>query len=431
MKYPRFFYLSLAFLFCAAALHAQNLTNSVYSRYATGDLEWRNLTPLFSMGGTAAAFRSPTLMNIENPASHSALTLTVFNAGLQGKLLQQTAGTRELSTKRAAFSSLCLGFPLAKGWGTSFGLLPYSAAGYDATDTLALGNQFIENNQRLSGSLSKVYWANSINPIKWFNDSSKHVLSLGFEAAYLFGGYTHIVTNTFLGADTSQILGNDFRKEFNLKSGEYKLGIQYAVAINKKWTATLGAWYGRGFNSNALSTSLDRRFIVRGQYKEILDTIASTEDLEESFVLPNAYGVGITVQKNLKWVFGLDYRVVDYKGFVWPMQQPTLTQNTKLSAGVQYYPAKNPGPGFFQHTYYRLGLRSQSMPYEVAGKRVSENALSLGFGFPLKKTTSTINLGLEFGQRGDLNAGQMRERFALLSVGFMLNDLWFQRRKID
>ncbi len=431
MKYFRFFNLLLPLLLCYSVAKTQNLTNSVYSRYGFGDLEGRNLAPLFSMGGISSGFRSPTILNTENPASFSALTITVFNAGVQGKFLNQNFNNRELTTKRASFASLCLGFPLAKGWGTSLGLLPYAAAGYDATDTIAFGNQFLENNQRLSGSMSKVYWANAINPVKWFNDSSKHVLSIGIEAAYLFGGYTQIVTNNFLGADTSQILGNDFRKEFNVKSGEYKLGIQYSFPLKKDWTAIIGGWYGSTFDANSLNTTLDRRFIVRGQYKEVLDTITYVADQRENLVLPNSYGLGFTLQQKLKWVIGFDYRVIDYKNFVWPLAQPTLGQNTKMSVGVQYYPAKNPGPGFFQHTYYRFGLRNQSLPYQVAGKNVSENAISLGLGFPLKKSTSTVNLGVELGQRGDLKAGQMQERFVLLNLGFMLNDLWFQRRKID
>jgi hypothetical protein len=92
---------------------------------------------------------------------------------------------------------------------------------------------------------------------------------------------------------------------------------------------------------------------------------------------------------------------------------------------------ENPVRAFFQHSYYRIGLRNEKLAYSVNGKSVVENALSAGIGLPLKKTTSTINIGLELGQRGDLNNGQMRERFVLLNVGFMLSDTWFQRRKID
>jgi hypothetical protein len=431
MKYFRLFLYFFLFLLWAEGATAQNLTNSVYSRYGFGEIESRNLAPLFSMGGISSGFRSPIILNPENPASHSALSLTVFNAGLQGKYLNQSFNNRELITKRASFGSLCMGFPLAKGWGTSLGLLPYAASGYDATDTTALGNQWLETNQRLSGSMSKVYWANALSPIKWFDDSSKHVVSIGLEAAYLFGGYSHTLINNFLGADTSQILGNDFRKEFNVKSAEFKLGMQYSFPLKKDWTAVIGGWYGITRNANALSTTLDRRFIVRGQFKEVLDTIAYSSDQKENLILPNSFGFGFNVQYKLRWVFGLDYRVIDYKNFTWAMPQPVLGQNTKLSMGVQYYPAGKPGPGFFEHTYYRLGLRNEKLAYTVNGKSVVENALSAGIGLPLKKTTSTINIGLELGQRGDLNSGQMRERFVLLNVGFMLSDTWFQRRKID
>jgi hypothetical protein len=107
--------------------------------------------------------------------------------------------------------------------------------------------------------------------------------SIGFEAAYLFGGYSHTIFNNFLGADTSQILGNDFRKEFNVKSAEFKLGLQYSFSEKEGWSAVVGGWYGITRNANALSTTLDRRFIVRGQFKEVLDTIAYSSDQKREF----------------------------------------------------------------------------------------------------------------------------------------------------
>ena len=170
---------------------------------------------------------------------------------------------------------------------------------------------------------------------------------------------------------------------------------------------------------------------MKGQFKEILDTIQYIPETQQNIILPNSFGIGFTIQKEQQWVFGFDYRVIDYKKFTWPTIQPSLGQHTKLSVGVQYYPAKNPGLGFLKHTYYRAGIKTQTMPFQIAGQSVNENAITFGLGMPLKRTTSTVNLGFEFGQRGTASKGQLVEQYVNLSVGFMLNDLWFQRSKID
>ena len=58
-----------------------------------------------------------------------------------------------------------------------------------------------------------------------------------------------------------------------------------------------------------------------------------------------------------------------------------------------------------------------------------------GASLPMRKAAYTnqysmINLGLEYGQRGN-SENQVRESFFRFSLGLSLSDLWFVKRKYD
>ena len=67
---------------------------------------------------------------------------------------------------------------------------------------------------------------------------------------------------------------------------------------------------------------------------------------------------------------------------------------------------------------------------------LSEYALSLGFGFPVGKSYilqnfSMVNLSVELGRRGTTTNGLIRENFLKATIGFTINDRWFQKPKFD
>ena len=70
--------------------------------------------------------------------------------------------------------------------------------------------------------------------------------------------------------------------------------------------------------------------------------------------------------------------------------------------------------------------------------QLSEYAFSLGAGFPVgrsyvpgTRTASMINVGLEYGQRGTIDNGLIKENFIRVRVGFTINDEWFIKRVYD
>jgi len=64
--------------------------------------------------------------------------------------------------------------------------------------------------------------------------------------------------------------------------------------------------------------------------------------------------------------------------------------------------------------------------------------VSVGFGLPItlrtygnRSATSLLNFAIIAGQRGQKNANLLVEKFVRLSIGFSLNDKWFNKYKYD
>jgi len=49
----------------------------------------------------------------------------------------------------------------------------------------------------------------------------------------------------------------------------------------------------------------------------------------------------------------------------------------------------------------------------------------------LGRSFSNINLGFELGKRGMASENLIEEKYFKINIGLSLNDLWFQKRKIN
>jgi hypothetical protein len=71
--------------------------------------------------------------------------------------------------------------------------------------------------------------------------------------------------------------------------------------------------------------------------------------------------------------------------------------------------------------------------------QLPEYGITLGFGFPLRRTRagngkyvqSMVNFAVEWGQRGTTDRSLLLENYWNFKLGFTLNDRWFIKRKYD
>ncbi len=60
---------------------------------------------------------------------------------------------------------------------------------------------------------------------------------------------------------------------------------------------------------------------------------------------------------------------------------------------------------------------------------IEEYAISVGFGLPLRKSASILNLGIEIGQNGTIENSLIQERFFKVALGISIKENWFRKGK--
>jgi hypothetical protein len=57
--------------------------------------------------------------------------------------------------------------------------------------------------------------------------------------------------------------------------------------------------------------------------------------------------------------------------------------------------------------------------------------LSVGLGFPFKRSYSAIDVHLVVGKRGTTDGGLLKENYIKVGMSMSLQDIWFIKRKFD
>jgi hypothetical protein len=411
---------------------AQTITQSPYSRFGLGELQKDELTQNLALGGAAQAIQAPSYINIANPAALSHLKVTAFQASAKGVYSLQETNTVKQNARTASFSSLALAFPISKKWWTSaIGIKPYSSIGYNIydyqSDSLSGG---ISYSFKGDGGLNKVFWANGFTPFKNFN--------IGVSANYLFGVINKERKLAF--PESSTYFNTIANESLNLNGLDYKVGAQYKIDLKKDYALVLGASASSSSTLSGTQTIFIRTYKVENGVDKLKDTVWYQSGKKGQVILPAGFAAGIALSKSDKWIWSAEYKAEDWSTYRSFGQTDTLSASSTVAFGTQYIPA--PGSNSrVKETAYRAGFRHTNSFLNLQNTRLTETAVTLGAGIPTrrsyamigdkKRIYSTLNIALEFGQRGALTNNLIRERFIMVNVGITINDNWFDKSKID
>ncbi|MDR0907873.1 MAG: hypothetical protein LBM63_04645 [Rikenellaceae bacterium] len=432
--------------FVASAQEGSLNAYSPYTLYGLGNLNYTGSTIFSAMGGASIGYRSEfdLKVNTTNPASLSGLPRKTFffDVGLTGSnvYLKQYAShhnsdilqLRQSSYNTFNISNITIAFPIAKRLAMSLNVAPYSAVGYriqrDETDPAVLANL---------GSVSYYYTGEGdINEAKaslgWEPFKG---LSIGAEFIYLWGNIdrkyqTYIRPYTGSGSYNNET--NSFTGTTNEQVGRVfgGFGLQFTPINKEKTMLTLGATYRLGGKLGSEVTD----YIPSGNvYSDIvrLDTLPSVN------YIPQSIGVGVFFQRP-KFAIGADYIYEDWarnNSFDADNNVGYVNTNT-FKLGMQFTPNRYDVRRFFNRLTYRVGFRYNDYYLQVKGQRMNEKAVTFGVEVPFKMmSVSSLNVGVELGERGTLRSDLIRERFFKINVGVMLfgrdYDYWFEKYKYN
>lgn len=413
-------------------------TMSPYSQFGLGVLAEQSQGFNRGMGGLAIGLRNGKMVNMQNPASYSAIdSLTmIFDAGVSGQITNFKEGGRRVNAKTAHFDYAVAAFRLLPKVGASFGVVPYSNIGFnyysaEYNNAESLTSSYFNVNHQGDGGFSQAYVGLGWEVLKG--------LSIGANVSYFWGKYTKTITVV-----NSDSYVNTLSKVYSSSVSSYKLdfGVQYQQALDKDNLLTVGATVGLGHQLGA------EALLVSTNYDNVNAISYSTRDsVPDAFKLPYTFGVGATLLHKNSLTVGVDYCFQKWADMDYPVQTNNITQDHKLgyqlvgsqlldrhkvTLGTDWVP--NPmGRNYFSHVHYRFGVSYATPYYNVNGvKGPRELSVSAGFGIPLINTwnnRSTLNISAQWVNRSADNL--IRENSFRLNIGLTFNERWFAKWKVD
>lgn len=415
--------------------NAQVTIQSPYSKFGVGNIKGALLPQLRAMGGISTAVSKHTFfnnINMQNPASYATINNTTLDLGISGAYTQLKNANLTEKSFNGNIGHVALAFPVTKSSALSFGILPYSELGYNFKNSSNVGSN-IANQKTVDylytgeGGLTKAYFGYG----KRFGDH----LKLGANIEYVFG---NLIENRSTEYQNDPGSVNSRIQDKNSVGGfSFSYGAQYDIRLDNKTTIVLGY---SGSSNSALNSKQERYVTqyntVNGSEGTALDTVLTVNNSKAKFKLPLVHNFGIAIQKNDKWLIGMDYRMGKWSDFSIAGVNQNLQDTYGFSVGGQFTPDFSSINNYFKRVEYRMGFQYDKTYIQMQNQDVKQMAVTVGLGMPLSNlergTFYKMNITAEFGQRGSLAKGLLQERYINFHLGFTLNDAkWFQRFKFD
>lgn len=415
--------------------NAQVTIQSPYSKFGVGNIKSTLLPQLRAIGGVSTAVGKHSFfnnINMQNPASYATINSTTLDFGLTGSLTQLKNNNISETSFNGNVAHVALAFPVTKTSALSFGILPYSELGYNFKSSTKIGNT--TDNQKAvdylytgEGGLTKAYLGYG----KQFGDH----LRVGANVEYLFGNLIESRSTEFQNDPGS--INSRIQDKNSIGGINFSYGAQYDIRLDNKTSIILGY---SGISNSKLNSKQERYVTqyntINGSEGTALDTLFEVNNNQAKLKLPLVHNFGIALQKNDKWLIGMDYRMGKWSDFSIANVNQNLQDTYGFSLGGQFTPDLTSISNYFKRVEYRMGLQYDKTYIQMNNQDVKQMAVTLGLGLPLSSfergTFYKMNITAELGQRGSLANGLLQERYVNFHLGFTLNDAkWFQRFKFD
>lgn len=416
-------------LFVSVGSFAQKNNTSAYSFFGIGEKNNINTVEQLSMGGIGVSLKDSYHLNLSNPASVASLSFTTYTLAIENRNISAKDINSSQSAASTYLSYLALGIPIGEKGGLTFGLLPNTSVGYSLISNSFNNDDVITEATQYNGEggTNKVFLNFGYKPLKG--------LSVGVQGNYVFGKIENSIINQTLDAP----LATKYETVSNIKGYSLIVGTQYETKLTEKLKLSLGASFDIG---NTISADGNEYLysVSLGSFEIPRDTILnrnSSGDLKS----PLKTTLGVGVGERNKWFAGLDYSFQDaleLKGGVFNSYSKIAYDNySKIALGGFYTPKFNSISSYWERVTYRAGLKFEKTGLLVDGigngndfSAIDDFGISFGVGLPLSQQLSNINIGFEFGKRGETANGLVQENYFNFRLSLSLNDKWFKKLEI-
>jgi long-subunit fatty acid transport protein len=409
----------IAGLFLSVVALAQQGTSSPYSFYGIGEVRFKGAVENRSMAGLSIAPDSIHI-NLQNPAAFSDLKLTSFSVGGTFASTNQKTNSQSGKTNRTGLDYMAVGLPLGK-LGIGFGLIPYSSVGYKIQN-FHEDNTQLKNRYYGEGGLNKVFAG--------FGYKISPKLSIGADVQYNFGKIE--TSNAQFTQDIS--VGTQDLNVADLSGVNFNFGAMFQTKITKK----LDLYSSLSFSPENILKSQNSREIANVIVNSLFEITTTSQPLtfseSENLRFSKKFSFGTGIGESKKWLIGAEVVLQDENSLnngYNTNSSVTFGKYAKYSLGGYYIPNYKSFTSFAKRITYRAGIKYEETGLIINSESINDMGLTLGLGIPLRGTFSNINIGFELGKKGTTAANLIQENYANISVGFSLNDKWFEKRKFN
>lgn len=403
-----------------------NSTVSPYTRFGYGTLSSQPSTALRGLGGVAIGVRQSNIINIQNPASYSAVDSQTFISDVAASIgvsyLKQQAAHNTRMLGNLEYAAML--FPIYKGVAISAGIKPFSYVGYKFGDThplKGLDDATYTTMYSGVGNINDIYLGLGVAPFKGF--------SLGANAAFRFGSIVH---ERSLSYATSYAYNPTFKDELSVRGFNLLVGAQYQFAVNETEAVTFGSTYTPSLplKSHHIATE-----IMASPSSAPIITQTDDSYLTNAYMQPHQIGVGASFSKKDKLLIAAD---VQYN--IWNNtfpKSPFFTPQNQISfnIGTSFIPLSN-DRSIWNRTEYRFGLLGSNSYFTIPTAKGTAagylmGGLTFGMGMPLVDKRSYVDFAIEYRHIMPRAKQMISENYFMLTVGLRFNEAWFKKLKID
>ncbi|MGB5434839.1 MAG: hypothetical protein WBM98_03030 [Maribacter sp.] len=393
---------------------SEGLTSSPYSLYGLGVINQTSIGFTNGLGYSGIGIRTDTDINNMNASNFALIPQNSFfyDIGLKGEYNSFSNKESDESKTTFNFANLALAFRITKGLGVGISMVPYSDMGYSLIG--------IETN--IEGSTET--FESNVNGVGGLSDLKFNLgyavaenLRFGASASFLFGNIEeeetfYISESTFSATETTNYSG--------LRMG---LGMQFD--FSDKFTIGSTVQF-----PTSLEGTLKRSVI------KYLDGVETTVEADESdaaadFNMPLELGFGFSAKFLESLTLSADYKKNFWSDTGQIENLGTYEDQDIYAMGLEY--VKNPTSYKYNHRIrYRAGYNYDNGYLSINGIKVDGYNITAGIGLPIGQgQRSMLNLSYSYGSKGQIQNILVKENFHLLTLNLSLEDLWFQKRKIN
>ena len=406
---------------------AQGGTCSPYSQYGVGEFATPGGGFNRGVNGLGIGIHRGFQINPLNPASYASVdSLTMlFDMGVSGQITNFKENGLSTNTKTANFEYAMGAFRAFKNVGVTFGLVPLTSVGYTYGNTTYLSDveTGVVSAYAGEGGLHQLFLGAGFKTIKQ--------LSVGFNAAYLWGGYEKgVVTSS-----SSSI--NDLSKIYkaDVKNYTLDLGLQYDLPIGKQDMLTVGLTYGLGHKLNT-----DAECLIISSNSKISKADTTRMVVENALELPHTFGAGVSYTHGTQWMVGADAQLQrwsktqfpDYSDGQYALKSGLVDNSYRLTVGGEYCPRWN-SRNFFHRVRYRCGIGYTTPYYKINGQEGPRQiSATIGFGIPILNTwnnRSVLNISAQWVNKSA--DGFIKENTFRINLGLTFNEKWFAKWRVE